>query len=108
MKIRYSDLLPVGLMRSENARGLEKLLPALEYRHPRPFARLRLGAGVWLLILTAILYGYDRAGWWTPLLIVAAAGHIYFAYRLRAIGARTSSGARTDGHAAGKHSVAHR
>jgi hypothetical protein len=92
MKIRYADfLLPIGLSRSENARGLERLFSAYEYRHPRPFAGVRVAAGVWLLILTAILYGYDRAGWWTPLLLLAAAAHFYFAHRLRAIGARTNS-----------------
>lgn len=91
MKIRYADLLPVGLSRSEDARGLENLFSAFEYRHPRPVAAVRSAVGVWLLILAAILYGYDRVGWWTPLLILAAAAHFYYAYRLRAIGARTNS-----------------
>ncbi len=75
----------------ENASGLMKLVPAYEYTHPRLFAVLRVGAGVWLLILTAILYGYDRGGWWRPLLLPAAAGHVHFACRLRAISARTNS-----------------
>ena len=54
-----------------------------------------IAAGVWLLILTAILYGYDRGGWWRILLIAAAAGHFYFAYLLhrlpRAAGASPSA-----------------
>ncbi len=82
MNVRWAD---------ENASGLMKLVPAYEYRHPRLFAGVRVGAGVWLLILTAILYGYDRGGWWRPLLLAAAAGHFYFAYRLRAISARANS-----------------
>jgi hypothetical protein len=78
-----------------NASGLLRLVPGFEYRHARVFARVRMGAGVWLLILTAILYGYDRGGWWGALLIPAAAGHFYLAnllYRVpRAAGARRIS-----------------
>jgi hypothetical protein len=48
----------------KNATGLLKLVPWFEYRHPVVFARIRVVAGVWLLILTAILYGYGRGGWW--------------------------------------------
>ena len=54
----------------------------MRIQSPRFWTRFRVGAGVWLLILTAILYGYDRGGWWRVLLIAAAAGHFYFAYRL--------------------------
>jgi hypothetical protein len=79
----------------KNASGPLKLVPWFEYRHPRIFAGVRMGAGVWLLILTAILYGYDRGGWWRVLLIAAAAGHFYFAYLLhrlpRAASARMNS-----------------
>ena len=79
----------------KNASGPLKLVPWFEYRHPRIFAGVRMGAGVWLLILTAILYGYDRGGWWRVLLIAAAAGHFYFADRLlrlpRAASARMNS-----------------
>ena len=66
----------------KNASGPLKLVPRYEYRHPRVFAGVRIGAGAWLLVLTAILYGYDRGGWWRVLLIPAAAGHLYFAYLL--------------------------
>ena len=83
MNVRWSD---------ENASGLMKLVPACEYRHPRLFSGVRLASGVWLLILTAVLYGYDRGGWWRPLLLPAAAGHFYFAYRLRALIAGTNPG----------------
>ena len=58
----------------KNARGPLKLVSRFEYRHARVFAGARVGAGLWLLILTAILYGYDRGGWWRVLLIPAAAG----------------------------------
>jgi hypothetical protein len=71
---------------------LMKLVPPVEYRHARLFARMRIGVGVWLLVLAAILYGYDRGGWWRVLLVPIAALLFYIAYRLpRAIGARRSS-----------------
>jgi hypothetical protein len=71
---------------------LMKPVPAYEYRHPRLFARVRIGAGVWLLVLTAILYGYGRGGWWGVLLVPTAALLFYIAYRLpRAIHARKIS-----------------
>ena len=75
-----------------NADSLMKLVPSYEYRHPRLFARVRAGVGVWLLILTAILYGSDRSGWWGLLLLPAAELLFFLAYRLpRAISARTNS-----------------
>ena len=46
-------------------------------------AIVRVGIGVWLLDLTAIMYGYGVGGWWGLLLVPAAALHFYFAYRLR-------------------------
>jgi hypothetical protein len=71
---------------------LMKRVPSYEYRHPRLFARVRMGAGVWLLVLTAVLYGYGRGGWWGVLLVPTAALPFYVAYRLpRAISARTIS-----------------
>ena len=89
MSIRWAD---------ENASGLMRLLPAFEYRRPGLFAPMRAVAGVWLLILTAILYGYDRGGWWGALLIPAAAGHFYFAYRLYRV-PRAASAAMRSTHA---------
>jgi hypothetical protein len=75
-----------------NGDRLMKLVPPYEYRHAQLCARMRVGVGVWLLILTAILYGYDRGGWWRVLLAPTAALLFYIAYRLpRAISARTNS-----------------
>jgi peptidoglycan/LPS O-acetylase OafA/YrhL len=69
-----------------------KLLPPSERRHPRLYARVRAAAGVWLLILTAILYGYHRGAWWGLLLLPAAALLFAVAFLLpRAISARTQS-----------------
>ena len=65
-----------------NGDRLMKLVPPYEYRHARLYARMRVGVGVWLLILTAILYGYDRGGWWRVLLIPTAALLFYTSYRL--------------------------
>jgi hypothetical protein len=53
---------------------------------------VRIGAGVWLLVLTAVLYGDGRGGWWGVLLVPTAALLFSVAYRLpRAISARTIS-----------------
>jgi CHASE2 domain-containing sensor protein len=60
-----------------------KRMPAWERRHPRFWAGVHFIGGVWLLVITALLYGYHRAGWWTPLLAPAAAGHFYAAYCLQ-------------------------
>lgn len=61
---------------------LIRRMPRWEKAHPRALITLRVACGVWLLILTAILYGYGVAGWWAPLLLVAAAAHFYWAYCL--------------------------
>jgi hypothetical protein len=52
------------------------------YRHPLLVARVRKGVGVWLLILTAVLYGKGQGGWWGLLLIPAAALNFYLARRV--------------------------
>jgi hypothetical protein len=54
-----------------------------ESRHPRLWICVRAGIGIWLVVLTAILYGYGRGGWWGVLLGPAAALHFYLAFRLR-------------------------
>jgi hypothetical protein len=54
---------------------------AWEYSHWRVMIPVRVLIGVWLLALTAILYGYDVGGWWGVLLVPAAALHFYVAYR---------------------------
>jgi predicted PurR-regulated permease PerM len=42
---------------------------------------VRVLCGLWLVALTAILYGYGLGGWWGVLLVPAAALHFYVAYR---------------------------
>ncbi len=74
-----------------NGDSLMRVVPSWEKNHPRFWVPVRVGAGVWLLILTAILYGYDRGGWWRVLLIPAAAGHLYCGYLLHRRGASASS-----------------
>jgi hypothetical protein len=54
--------------------------------HPQFVARLRVAVGIWLLILTAILYGAGHGGWWQGLLVAIALLHFYLAYRLRRAG----------------------
>ena len=48
--------------------------------HPQ-IARLRVGVGIWLLLLTAILYGAGVGGQWEWLLVGIAALHFGLAYR---------------------------
>jgi hypothetical protein len=54
---------------------------AWEYRHRRVTVPVRVVSGIWLVALTAILYGYGVGGWWGLLLAPAAAAHFYVAYR---------------------------
>jgi hypothetical protein len=54
---------------------------AREYRHRRVIVPVRVVSGIWLVALTAILYGYGLGGWWGVLLVPAAALHFYAAYR---------------------------
>jgi hypothetical protein len=49
-------------------------------RHPRVKARIRIGVGVWLLVLAAIACG--KGYWWGVLLVAPATLHLYLAYRL--------------------------
>jgi hypothetical protein len=73
-----------------NDARLVRFLTPGERRHPRLFAGTRIAAGVSLLIVAAILIGYDV--WWGALLVPVAAVAFYAAYRFpRAIRARTKS-----------------
>ncbi len=71
--------------------GSSRLSP-FGYNHPQFVARLRVSVGIWLLILTAILYGTGNGSWWGVQLVPAAAACFYLAYREpRAIRARKVS-----------------
>ena len=74
-----SDLLRSAI--SLRLRGRLRASWAWEYRHRRVTVPVRLISGIWLVALTAILYGYGRGGWWAALLVPAAAAHFYVAYR---------------------------
>lgn len=53
-----------------------------EYKYWRVTVPVRIVSGVWLLVLTAVLYGYDVGSlWWGVLLVPAAALHFYVACR---------------------------
>jgi membrane protease YdiL (CAAX protease family) len=56
--------------------------------YPRQVARVRVGVGIWLILLTAILYGSGHGGQWAWLLVVVAALHFSLAYRLFRIAGR--------------------
>lgn len=60
-------------------------------RYPRQVARVRVGVGIWLLFLTAILYGSGHGGRWGWLLLVGAALHFCLAYRLFRIARKNSN-----------------
>jgi hypothetical protein len=59
-------------------------------RYPRQIAHLRVGIGIWLLFLTAYLYGSGHGGKWGWLLVVGAALHFGLAYRLFRIASKDS------------------
>jgi hypothetical protein len=44
-------------------------------------ARVRIASGVWLLVLTGLLYANGKSLWWGLLLVPAATLHFYLAYR---------------------------
>jgi hypothetical protein len=68
------------------------LVSPLGYKHPQVMAGVRIVVGIWLLVLTAALYGSGRGSWWEVLLVTGAAVSFYLAYRLpRLISARKSS-----------------
>jgi hypothetical protein len=52
----------------------------------RQIAHVRVGVGIWLLLLTAILYSAGVGGQWEWLLVGMAALHFVLAYRLFRIG----------------------
>jgi len=54
---------------------------AWEYKHWRVTVPVRVLSGIWLVALTAILYGYGIGGWWGVLLIPVALAHFYVVYR---------------------------
>jgi hypothetical protein len=60
-------------------------------RYPQQVALLRVGVGIWLLCLTAILYSSGHGGQWAWLLVVVAALHFCLAYRLFRIARKDKS-----------------
>lgn len=64
-----------------NGDRLIKPVTPYGYRHPLLVARVRIGVGVWLLILTAVLYGRGQGGW-AGLLVPVAALCFYLAHRV--------------------------
>jgi hypothetical protein len=55
-------------------------ISAFEYRHARLFAVVRLLAGVWLLLLAALLCSIGD--WWGAVCVPAAGLHLFLAARL--------------------------
>jgi len=48
------------------------LVTPWDYRHPSAFASVRLAAGIWMVVLCALLFSIGD--WWAaPLLVIAAA-----------------------------------
>lgn len=75
-----ADLLRNGLV----MRARQTRVPGpWEYRHAGLMLPVRIVTGLWLVFLTAVMYGYGRGGWWGVLLVPAATLHFYIAYRLR-------------------------
>lgn len=75
------------------ARGVQRLLPAWDYKYPRQLAFVRILAGLWFVILTAILLGSHRGETWAWVLVPAAALSFIGAWYIpRAVVAVTGSG----------------
>jgi hypothetical protein len=80
----------------ERAHGVQRLLPAWEYRYPRQLAFVRAFAGLWFVILTAILLGYHRGETWAWVLVPCAALSFMGAWYVpRAVAAVTGSSNRS-------------
>jgi hypothetical protein len=50
--------------------------------HPRQIARLRVGVGIWLLLLMTVLYSTGQGGHWAWLLAIGTTLHWVWAYFL--------------------------
>lgn len=75
-----------------NGDWLLRFVSPFGYRHALLVSRIRVGVGVWLLVLTSLLYGYGRGGRWAALLLPASAVVFYLAYQVpRAVSARENS-----------------
>ena len=60
------------------------LVTSWDYRHPSVLAGVRLAIGIWLVVLSVLLFSID--GWWAaPLLVVAAALCTTIFYVLRIV-----------------------
>ena len=59
-----------------------KRFRGLGAKYPLQVARLRVGIGIWLLLLTAVFYSTGHGDQWAWLLGVLAAVHFGLAYRL--------------------------
>jgi hypothetical protein len=57
----------------ERAHGVQRLLPAWEYKFPRQLAFVRALVGLWFVILTIILLGYQRGEMWAWVFVPCAA-----------------------------------
>jgi hypothetical protein len=77
--MRLRQLAPWNALR--RLRPMKLQPSAYQYRRPRLWIRVRVGIGISLVVLSAILLGYGY--WWGALLLAAAALHFYFAYCLR-------------------------
>jgi hypothetical protein len=76
-----------------NGYRMIKSLFQLGSRYPQQVAVVRVAVGIWLLVLTAILYSSGHGGDWGWLLVGGAVLHFGLAYRLFRI-ARKGSGPR--------------
>jgi hypothetical protein len=54
-----------------------------DYRHAKWVFPLRIAIGLWLLLITCLLLGFDRGELWTIVTIPAMVLHFYIAYRIR-------------------------
>jgi hypothetical protein len=72
----------INLLRNALAMRARQVPVAWEYSHRSLMLPVRVIVGIWLVGLTAVLYGYGHGGWWGVVLVPAATLQIYMAYRL--------------------------
>jgi hypothetical protein len=64
------------------SQSIKRELRRVSRWYPRQVACVRVGVGIWLLVLTAVLYDSGHGGEWAWLLVPIAALHFFMAYRL--------------------------
>lgn len=61
----------------------QRMMMRWAYRHRHVMIPIRVALGIWIAVVTAVLYGSGRGGWWAAVLVPAELLNLYLLYRLR-------------------------